>query len=44
MKLLLENWNKYIINEVLTVFYYDEPMTATQKANYVFLKKQAKEN
>jgi hypothetical protein len=44
MKLLLKNWNKYIINEVLTVFYYDEPMTATQKANYIFLKKQAKEN
>ena len=42
MKLLLENWNKYLVNEVLTVFHYDEPMTATQEANYVFLKKQAK--
>ena len=44
MKLLLENWNKYLVNEVLTVFHYDEPMTATQEANYNFLMKQAKEN
>ena len=44
MKILLENWNKYIINEVLTVFHYDEPMTATQEANYDFLMQQAEEN
>jgi hypothetical protein len=39
MKLLLENWNKYLVNEG-----YDEPMTATQKANYNFLMEQAEEN
>ena len=39
MKLLLENWNKYLVNEG-----YDEPMTATQEANYDFLMEQAEEN
>ena len=44
MKLLLENWNKYILSEVLSFSYYDEPMSAVEQANYDFIMEEMEKN
>lgn len=44
MKLLLENWNKYLVNEVLSLSYYDEPMSAVEQANYDFIMQEIEKN